>query len=193
MGFSPAVCSYCCLIVLPQVGPPCAPLPPPHPYTCSRPLYSTYTCPCLAPKNKPLRFQAGPFVIISWLIMFFSFVGVRHHDLDSVVLRVLSTVCLHPLQPTQTQKEFWNHWGEMENLQSSLLVAPFLTVTLVLCAHICLHSSATIIGRWAWGLFLRYLRNMDVLHLSAKLLDAAETRGQSGSTFLARLGRWISL
>lgn len=51
--------------------------------------------------------------------------------------------------------------------------APFLTVAPLLWAHICLHSSATIMGRWAWALFLRYFRN--VLHLSAKLLDAAET------------------
>lgn len=144
----------------------------------SRPLYSTYTWPHLAPKNKPLRFQAGQFVVISWLIwIMFSFPFLESVITDSVVLRVLSTVYLHPLQPTRTQNEFWNHWGETENLQSSLLVAPFLTIAHVLCALVCLHSSATIIGRWAWGLFLRYLRNTDVLHLSAKLLDAAETMG----------------
>lgn len=186
MGFSPAACSCCCLIVLPQWGQPALHFHP-HihtPAARSRPLYSTYTWPRLAPKNKPLRFHPGQFVVIFWLIwiMFFPLL-----ESTITVLTLSSCACLHQLKP---QNEFW---GETENLQRSLLVAPLLTVALVLWAHICLHSSAAIIGRWAWGLFLRYLRNTDVLHLSKKLLDAAETMGQSRPTFLSRLGKWVSL
>lgn len=187
MGFSPAVCSCRCLIVLPWARANlCSPSTP----------TSTDLQHVQGPSPPPTR---GHVWLLKTSLFIFRLARLSSSPvlfgscffplLESIItiLTHFVTVCLHQLQPTQTQKELWNHWGEMPNLQSSLLVTPFPTTALVLRAHICLHSSASIIGRWAQGLFLRYLWNTNVL------LDAAETMGKSGSTFLARLGRWVSL